>query len=172
MRNVPAATGFGSILVIVGTTYTDMNATGQSAIVAANNAGTTGVVFTEWASYNGSTVWATLGQLVLLSYSSYVTGYLGYTLTSAGHPIWTGLPNTITTANSTYYVTGTIKNGGVSIASVGSGGSGVLVKNATGRVVEINNTAHGGANTGAPWNNDANFSKLTANALKWSARCL
>ena len=172
----PAATTYGAIIIPVGGNYNvDMPAAGQTAIVNANAAGT-GVVFTEWASYVGattSTKWTTLKQLVLFNYSSTPTLTKPlYTLTSSGHAIWTGLPASFTFVNNEYASLGTLKNGGVSIASSNPGTYGVVVKDATGRVVNLNHTAHYNLTGGYPWTNDTNVTKLMVNAAKWAARCL
>ena len=110
----PAATGFGAILVEVGSSYsTDMPAAGQSAIVSAFNAGA-GAVFTEWAAYEAfEGRWVTLKPLLLTTYATGTIQGLGtYTLSSAAHPVWTGLPATFTTTVDVASASGVIVTAG------------------------------------------------------------
>lgn len=172
--NSPAAANYGAIIIPVGSSWgTDMPLSGQTAIVNANNAGTTGVVFTAWGDYNATTtIWATLKQLVIWHYTGSVgAGTRTYNLTSAGHPVWTGLPNSFVTVSMSHS-TGYVQNGGVSIASmVTPAQPAVVVKDGTGRIVEFTHAAHSGLTGGAPWSTDTNLSTLMANAAKWVAKC-
>src|SRR5687768_8076745 len=67
-------------------------------------------------------------------------------LSVASHPVWDGLPTTITAESSMLLASGTIVNGGTSIAtcSLSTTAPGVVVKDATGgagRVVHIGQSA-------------------------------
>ncbi len=173
----PAATGFGAVILALGNdTSIDMSTTGQTAILNAFNAGT-GTVFTDWVVYESllPAHYATLKPLFLTTYSTSLTGAETYTLTSAGHSIWTGIPSPFTTTIfSMDSIVGSITNGGTQIATGSVGGSaanGIVVKNATGsagRTVQIDNSA----NYQAGWTSDANLLKLFTNSAKWAAGCL
>src|SRR5262249_6992796 len=84
-----AASSLGAVLVTPGRSYeTDMQSAGQQAIVAAN-AGGTGVVFTEWASFEvTNSHYQALAPLLLLSRSTGETAQGTFTLTTANHPLW------------------------------------------------------------------------------------
>lgn len=173
----PAASGFNAVLLLTGNNYsTDMPAAGQTSIVNANAAGT-GVVALEWMAYFiGNGQWQTLKSLQLLQRSSGTTAKLTFTLQAPNHPIWDGVPTTFTTTYSLGANMGsTLVNGGVQIASCAECSSaGVVVKDATGRMVQI---AHAGnydqtsANAALTWKNDVNTTRMLTNAVKWAARC-
>jgi hypothetical protein len=169
----PAASGFGVVLVMVGSSYGPspvMPVAGQTAIVSAQTAGA-GVLFTEWASYTAQmSYWTVLNALPLWSWSTSTSGTITYTLTSANHPIWTGLPGSFSTSVSIGVLSGaSLIHGGTQIASA-SLGNGVAVKDPalpTGRTVHL---PHSG-NATAGWVNDANLVKMYTNAARWAARC-
>lgn len=173
----PAASDFQAVLVLVGNNYqTDMPLDGQSNVVNANTAGT-GVVLLEWAAYHAqNNRWTTLKNLLLLERSNGAQGKLTFTLESPGHPIWAGLPTSFTTVYSLGANIGnTLLNGGVRIAGCTECAStGVVVKDATGRIVQI---AHAGnyntafTNSAATWKNDTNTTQMLVNAVKWAGRC-
>jgi hypothetical protein len=173
----PAASSFGAVIVAVGNAYaSDMPAGGQTAIVSAFNAGT-GTVFTEWSAYEATQGrFVTLKPLILTTYSG-GTGTVAetYTLTSAGHPIWTGLPTTFTTTIGISSPTGVIVNGGTRIATGLVSGTtsvnGVVVKDvvgSSGRTVQIDQST----NYTAGWTADANLMKMLTNSAKWAAKCM
>lgn len=171
----PAASGFGVIIVTPGSTYTvDMPSAGQSAITTQVGASTaTGVIFTEWAAYqvlNGR--YTTLSPLLCFTRSSGITSTLTFTLTATGHPIWNGLASSFTTSVTLGgNISGTLQTGATEIASCSQCGTyGVAARDptGTGRVVQI---AHAAAYGGYAWYNDANLTKMMANAALWAARC-
>jgi len=168
----PAANTFGAVILVGGSTYSvDMPDTGESAIVAAQAAGT-GIVFNEAAAYKryaSSTYWTLLDPLLLITYSSLPQGLYTYTLTSPNHPIWDTLPTSFVTTVSMYHSTGTAKNGGVAIATSSSGGPGaVLVKDSGGgRIVHIANWA----NYHSTWTSDTNVLKMFTNSALWATGC-
>jgi len=174
----PAASGFGAVVMPVGGSYsTDMPPAGQTSIVNAQAAGT-GVVFTEWASYQPySGRWATLRSLVLMTYvpSSTSSSAVTYNLTSVGHPIWDGVSTPfVTTVPSVYHQhSGGLVNGGVAIATWTYSTitmPAVIVRDTTGgRLVHITHAAGGGS---AAWYGDANLLKIFVNSAKWATRCL
>jgi hypothetical protein len=169
----PVASDFGAVIALVGNYYgTNMQAAGQTAIVAAQAAGT-GVVFTEGAAYtryNYPAYWTTLDPLLLLTYSTTSSAVMNLTLTAAGHPIWDTLPTTFTGSVSMLRTVATVKNGGTSIASCVSCGTagGVVVKDSGGgRIVHH---AHW-ANYTSTWTGDANVMKVFVNSVKWATGC-
>ena len=173
--NVPAASSFGAILIPVGNAYgTTMPAAGQTAIVNAYNAGA-GVVLTEWAAYNvQNNNWTTLAAVLLVSRTAGISGNTGpYTLTSAGHPVWDGLPMSFTaisqSANSGNIIAA---NGGVSIATSGGTTAGVVVKDAVGGKGRIVQIPHAASYNNVNWVSDANLRNMFVNAAKWAGRCL
>ena len=170
-----AAASFGAILITPGlSSSTDMNPSGQQAVVSANAAGT-GVVFTEWAAYHTTqSRYQLLAPLVLMGRSTGTNGTGTFTLSVPSHPIWTGLPTTISTASSFGYSIGAPTNGGVAIANLqapSQAGAGVVVRDGTGRVVHI---AHAGnyVHTAGWEANDPSTTLMLTNALRWAARCL
>jgi hypothetical protein len=173
--NSPAASGFGVIIVTPGSTYgTDMPVAGQTGIKNAVGASTgTGVIFTEWAAYQVSiSLYTTLAPLLCYSRASGNTSALTFTLTSSGHPIWNGLSTTFTTSLTLgSNISGTLASGCTEIASCTQCGTyGVAAANpsSTGRVVQI---AHAAGYLSEAWYNDANLTKMMANAALWAARC-
>ncbi len=171
--NNPAASSFGVIIVSPGTTYgQDMPGAGQTAITSAQNGGQTGVIFTEWAAYNvGANIYQTLKNILLFTRSSGFETPQTYTLTQNGHPIWNGMPNNFTTSVSVGGNIGnTLINSGVQIATCSQCSSiGVAVRDASGaRIVQL---AHAAGYNNYQWYNDANLSKMMANASLWAARC-
>jgi hypothetical protein len=174
----PAASSFDVVVAIVGDSWaTDMPSAGQSALVQAQAAGT-GVVLTEWASYHvASSRWLTLGSLTLISYRAGSNGAVAtdYQLTSAGHPLWNGLPGSFTTTVGVHHARGVLTNGGTMIArctacaGTGYSGAGVAVKDAGGgRIVHL---AQAAGYESARWYDDANLLTLLTNSAKWAGRC-
>ena len=167
----PAASTFGVVLVLPGTTFgSDMPGAGQTSIVNAQ-ALQTGVVFSEWAAFeNTQARFTTLQPLMLFPRSNGITSTLTFTSTLA-HPIWTGLPNSFVTTVAVGANVGNVLNvGATQIATCKeclSQGVAVLDKSA-GRVVQI---AHAAGYTGN-WTTDANLNKMMSNAALWGARCL
>lgn len=166
----PAASTFGVVIVSPGTSYTsDMPAAGQTSIVAAQ-AGTTGVIFTEWAAYmNTTSFFLTLKPLVLFPRSSGTTAALTFT-SVVSHPIWNGLPSSFTTTSALGANVGsTLNAGAVLIASCSQcSNAGVAVKDTgQGRIVQV---AHAAGYSGTWWT-DPNLSKMLSNAALWAARC-
>jgi len=167
----PNPMAFGAVLVIVGNAYTaDMPINGQSTIVNAFTSGT-GFVVTEWAAYEvNSGRWTTLQQLLLATYSSGTTVATTYTLTSANHPVWTGLPTSFTTTVAVGGAIGTVINGGTRIATSSSGSNGIIVRDVIGtqgRIVHIDHAA----NYSPTWTSDPNLLKMFTNAARWAAKC-
>jgi len=168
----PNPSEFGVVAMPVGLAYAGMPDTGQTAIVAAQAAGT-GVVFTEWASFSASYgYWnAGLEALVLSSFGTYIAPQaVTYTLTSAGHPIWDGLPTTFTISETPSHVMGTVINGGTKIADcVQCSGAGVIVRdNGGGRIVEI---THSASYDDTGWVNDPYLGPMFVNAVRWATGC-
>lgn len=164
----PAASDFGVVVASTGNSYSgDMPSAGQTSIVTAHAAGT-GFVTNEWASYQVELGYnTTLAPLYLLEWVT-STSASSFTLTSAGHPIWEGLDTTITTTTVSV-ATGTLVNGGVSIATCNTctSGNAVAVRDTTGgRLVHF---AHAGNATSAYL--DANLLKMFVNAVQWAAAC-
>ncbi len=170
----PAASGFGTVILLVGSSYgpmNDMAAVGQQSIKSANAAGT-GVVLTEFAGYNYNyAMWTTLKPLVLLKHASDGTGLATLTLTSPGHPIWDGLPATFASTQNLSWTTGTIVNGGSAIATwkIGAWNASpaVVVRDGPGRVAHL----AWAPNYYGNWLNDANLVALFTNAASWTVRC-
>jgi hypothetical protein len=174
----PSATSFGAVLVIDGAQYSvDMPLTGQTAIVNAFNTGV-GAVFTEWAAYESTNGrWLTLKSLLLATYVTGTTPATStYTLTSAAHPIWTGLPTSFVTTATLAESCGAIINGGTRIAtnsalSGTSPANGIIVKDAvgaSGRTVHID---HAG-NYNAGWTADPHLVLMFTNSAKWATKCM
>jgi len=194
--DVPAASGFGAILIPVGNSYDgpDMPSAGQSAIVSANAAGK-GVLFDGWATlkayFNTPPQWTTLRQLLLMQYtgnthnsfeSPYSPQRILYTLTSAGHPIWDGLTSPFATQVSLHTIMGPATNSGVEVAfsdleDFGYGdGPGVVVRAAPGgRIVQLAHASNSRLSAFDPrpvrWFDDPNLLKMFVNAAKWLTRC-
>jgi len=172
---VPAASGFGVIVPVVGNHYErDMPAAGQASIVAAQAAGR-GVVLSEWGAYhrlNGR--WATLDPLLLFTRSSGTTAVIQYTNTVA-HPIWTGLPTSFSsTVTMGGNISGSLVHGGVQIASSTQTGIGVAVRaTPAGRVAQISLATQysEGSSAGLIWTTDANTTRLFTNSILWAAGC-
>ncbi len=167
----PPAGDFGAVVVLVTQEYSQsMNVTGQESILAAQQAGT-GVVFTEGFAYTRSLGYnATLDPLALFTYTSSNTVVITYTLTSAGHPIWDGLPTTWSSISGMGVSYGTLKSGATSIASCTgcSTAGGVMVKDDSGgRIV---NLAHWSNYTPA-WPSDTYGGPMFVNAVKWATGC-
>jgi hypothetical protein len=169
----PAASGFGVTMIMVGDDYTnDMAASGQNAIVAAQQAGK-GVVITDWGGWHVfNNRWQTLKSIVLYPYTTGTTATLDFKLESMGHPIWTGLPMSWTTTSTMGASTGNIVNGGTRIAGcTACNGAGVVVRSGNGgRIVYVVHAANYQNNT--TWVNDSNTVNLTINAIKWATGCL
>lgn len=177
----PAAQNFGAVLLIVGEDFaTDMSAAGQQSIVDAWNAGSTGVVFTEWSAYKITDgQWTTLGQLEIVDRSglqAYTTENQTYS-NQVAHPVWSGLPAAFTTqvgAAPKAFNVGQVINGGTQISTVthpscGCTAPGVVVKDAASRVVQIAHSATW--NGGSGWVNDANLLKMMVNSAQWASKC-
>ncbi len=173
----PAPSGFGAVLVSNGEQWNqDMNASGQTAIVNAQQAGDTGVVFTEWAAWMPTiNLWKTLRQLVLLQHDSGVDSTLTFDLKVNNHPIWKGLPTTFTTVNKMGANVGaTLLHNATEIAGCSEckgPGVAVLDEQGKGRIVHIAHAAsyQGG---GKAWSNDTNTTTMLTNAVGWAAKCL
>jgi hypothetical protein len=160
----------------------DMPAAGQSAIVNAN-AGGVGVVFTDPPGYayaGHASYWAVLRTLTLVTFGNTNSQAVpAYTLTVAGHPIWTGLPATFTSTVTVGIQSGVLSNGGTAIASLvdTKGGIcttakpcvGVAVKDGVGRIVHDETFFNLRV---ANWYADPNLLMLFANSIKWAAHCL
>jgi hypothetical protein len=169
---------FGAVLITPGRTYqSDMQADDQQAVLSANAQGT-GVVFTDWTSYMVTTehFYAQLAPLDLLQETTTGANALTFALTTANHPIWTGLPTTFTSTAQIGFVVGSVINGGTAIATLAGPGAtpspGVIVRDSqttAGRVVHIGHAAN---YNGAGWQQDSNVMLMLTNALKWAARCL
>jgi hypothetical protein len=148
-----------------------MPAAGQAAIVAAAAAGT-GVVFTEYASVEvREGRYAQLAPLVLLGTNRSVAAPLSFTLTSSGHPIWTGLPTGFTTTKPMGFSEGGPLNGGVSIAIFSDAEAAVVVREGTGGAGRVVHLDHAAAVTPG-WGDDAHMMLLFTNAVRWAAHCL
>lgn len=171
-QNVPAANTFNAVMVLVGDQWpTDMNATGQAAIVAANNAGV-GVVLTEWAQYhvNAEGQWATLAPLTMKQSSNTIQG--AATSTVAGgmenHPLWRGLPSTFSVPATFGYDTGAPKGGVLTIAT----GTGALyARDPGGNVGRSVHAPHAVGWAGTSISQDANSKRLYQNAAIWASKC-
>lgn len=168
--NTPAASGFNAIVVMNGNSYSlNMPSSGQSAIIAANTAGT-GLVMTEWIAYSiQQGRFTQFSPVLLFSRSSGQSGPMTFNLTSAGHPIWAGLPTSFT-ANAGGNVGSTLTNGGVQIASCTSCGIGVAVKDVTGRIVQLAHAANY-TKSSTFWTTETNLRLQMINAVKWAGRC-
>jgi len=171
----PAANTFGAVYVSPGggnSWNIDMPAAGQTAIVNAYNAGMTGVFFTEWSGYEVETGhYTTLNSIMLLTRTGGATVTQTFTLQIPGHPIWTGLPASFTTVNNMGCSPVSIKNGGVSLATVTEcgGNGGMTIKDGAARIVQTVNAAN---YQEPPWTtNDPNTVKLFVNAMRWAAKC-
>jgi len=171
----PAASDFGAVLFMVGNTLSStVDDTGEAAIVAAQAAGT-GLVFGGSVTYkegNYSTYMTTAFKALLLTtYSSYTQTTGSYTLTSAGHPIWDTLPTTFSTTVTQYHnYGGSVKNGGVSIASCSfcSVTPSVTVRESPGgRIVHF---AHW-MNYTSTFYTDTNVMTMLVNGAKWATGC-
>lgn len=172
----PAASDFGAVVYAPGTLYSSsMAQAGQDALVAAQAAGT-GFVANELAAYQMNNLGAnpTLVPLTLMDWVTSTTT-TSYTLTASGHPIWDGLPTTITITSQNASV-GPLLNSGEVIATClncdSSGaypGAGVIVREGTGgRLVSLNQW---GNYTGSLFYTDANLITMFVNAAQWAAGC-
>jgi hypothetical protein len=177
----PAASGFGTVIVLAGINYSvDMPAAGQQSIVAAT-AGGTGVVFLTWSSYE---IAATQNRFQMLKpiagmlYGSGVnsTGAPTYTNTVA-HPVWTGLPASFTfTATTIGLTVPSLINGASAIATYSctncTAGTAAVSVHDTGvyRVVDDASSPNYMTDT-MPWS-DPNRAKLIVNMAKWTAHCM
>jgi Stigma-specific protein, Stig1 len=167
----PAANTFGVVIISPGTTFgTDMPNAGQTSIVNAQ-AGTTGVVMTEWAAFEVSqSRYQTLKSLILFPRTNGTTSTLQFKNTVA-HPIWNGLPASFTTTVATGSNVGSVLNAGATTIATcvecNNIGVAVLDKGA-GRIVQV---AHAAGYNNTAWYNDPNLSLMTANAANWAARC-
>jgi hypothetical protein len=171
-----ASQTFGAVLVSPGIlAYADMPANGQAALVTAVGQGT-GMVFTEWTSYEVSrSHFQALAPLVLLHRDDAAVSRVTFTLSATAHPIWTGLPASFTSSPRMTYTIGSAINGGQAIASVGGTDQptapGVIVRDAadnSGRVVHVNHAA----SYDPGWTSDANLLLMMTNAVRWAAHCL
>jgi hypothetical protein len=171
-NGTPAASSFGAVLVSPGTVYgRDMVQAGQQAIASANNAGTTGLVFTEWAAYNVSQgVYGSLAPLELLQRVGAPQPQPLVFQSTVGHPIWNGLPSQFTTDYAMSSCNCNVVGGGTPIASINiKNGIGVVVRELAARTVQLN---HAGNYNKVAWTTDVNLVGLYVNAVKWAARCL
>lgn len=174
---MPAASGFGAVLVTNGTQwFVDMPQSGQQAITGAQSGSGVGVVMTEWVAYEVSTNrYQTLKSLLLFPRQSGNIQKMTFTQ-AVNHPIWTGLPNSFTTTNQMgFNISSMLQNGATMIASCSQCQNiGVAVKDGmgnTGRIVQI---AHAGnfSSGGMTWSNDTNTTKMLTNSIGWAAHCL
>ena len=171
--NNPAANTFNSVLVLVGDEWgTNMDAAGQSGIVAANAAGT-GVVFTSWGTYKvGAGQWTTLAPLLLRAAAGNQTvGVASATSTVVAgmeaHPLWKGMPASFTYASTGY--DNTPAKGGVLTIATGTGAIYARdAANGAGRAVE-EPWAVGWAGTSVATNADAMRSYM--NSVRWTSTC-
>jgi hypothetical protein len=174
----PYASCYGSILLVPGVFLPiDMPISGQQAIVNAQRYSGTGVVILELgASQVAQGKWTTFASIML---GTWVIGYLqfmDFTLTSTGHPIWNGLPNTFNTSVQIVYsvlsVTGT---GNTVIANCTRCNSpGVIVhpqSGTAGRRVQIAHAGHYSFST-FNWANDPNLLPMMVNAVLWAAQLI
>ena len=172
----PAADEFQVIVASFGRVSINlaMPEAGESAIAAAQAAGTGYVAF-ELASWQVQTgVNPNLAALTLLTYgtSSFQTGLV--TLVSAGHPIWDGVPTSFTPELGLGTTVGNLVNGGVAIATcagcddgVGYSGAAVVVRDgAGGRIVHFANEGNA-----SDVHKDPNVVKVAVNAALWAAGC-
>lgn len=178
----PAASEFNAVVITVGDLYQlDMPAAGQTSIIDAFNAGTTGVVTSEWggAYIPSQNRWQTLKAASLFTRSSgHVPAALTLTVAPGqeAHPIWAGLPASFTTVNTHGGNVGnTLVNGGTLLATCPECGNiAVAFKDGAQRAVQhgiaMDYTAENSTSVNA-FTNDPNVTKLFVNSAKWAARC-
>ena len=170
----PSAQTFGAVVLMSGSSFTNMTAGGQTAVMTAHN-NNVGLVIDEWALYLQSLgYWATLSQGFLYNYSLYGTMTTHTFQLVQAHPIWQGLPNSWSLTFSTYGVYGTaIVNGGTKIANCTTctNTAGVFVRDVqgnTGRRVHISTPF---TYTATNWSSDQNVVKLMINSIRWATGC-
>lgn len=173
-NGTPSPMGFGAVMVMSGSSFTDMNMQGQQALIQANN-NNVGLVIDEWALYLKSLgYWNALSADFLLNYTLYGVQQ-NHTLQNVqNHPVWNGLANSWSLTFSTYGVYGSAtQNGGVQIAqcTTCAGTGGVFVRDQqgnTGRRVQITLPF---SYTVTTWSNDQNVIKLLVNSIRWATGC-
>jgi hypothetical protein len=173
-NGTPTPQGFGTVVLMSGSLFQDMNAQGQTAIINAHN-NNVGLVIDEWALYLKSlNYYNTLSQAFILSFGSY-NNYTNHTLQMMqNHPIWQNLPNSWSTSFITYGISGSIINGGTQIAqctNCNNTTSGVFVRDVqgnTGRRVYISTPFN---YTSTTWSSDTNVVTLMINSIRWATGC-
>jgi hypothetical protein len=177
----PAASGFGAVLIPVGNLYSGVAPAGyETSILTAHTAGT-GVLFTAWAGWRvNQSYWSTTfsSTLIITTYRNGITPAGTYTLTSANHPIWAGLPTSFTAPASQAVSVGQVVNGGTIIAtcsgcaaSTGDSGAGVVVREPSGSEGRVVDLAHSANYLQTAWYSDTNMMTMFTNAAKWATRC-
>ncbi|HEY3500526.1 MAG TPA: hypothetical protein VGK73_37795, partial [Polyangiaceae bacterium] len=175
--------GFGAVLMPVGNAYGAATPVDFEATILAANAAGTGLVFTAWAGYrvaqSAATTfsWSDFSTIMVMGYSGSASAPSTYTLTVAGHPIWSGLQTSFTPLMLVTSTGATINGGTVIATCAGCGGGGnsgaaVTVKDPTGGQGRIVDFAHTAAYGSASWVSDGNLVQLFTNAARWAARCL
>jgi hypothetical protein len=171
----PSPNGFGAIVMMSGSSFTDMNMAGQTAILNANNNANVGIVIDEWALYLKSLgYWNTLSNAFIVNYTTFGTSSTHTIQTVQGHPILNGLANSWNLTFSTYGVYGSATvNNGVQIAkcSTCTGTSGVFVRDNSGNVGRRVQITLPFTYSSTTWSNDANVVKLMINSIRWATGC-
>lgn len=172
----PDAEDFQVVVASFGRTTADvgMPQAGQDAIAAAHAGGTGYVAFELAAWQQQAGLNPTLAPLTLMTYGTTIFSTGLVTLTSAGHPIWDGVPTSFTPALGLSTTVGNILNGGVPIAACAGCeygdqyyGAAVVVRDTTGgRIVHFTNEGNE-----SDVHLDPNFVKISVNAALWAASC-
>jgi hypothetical protein len=173
----PPLAGYGAVVVLAGgppgspSISSDMPIAGQQALVSHVNGAGGGLVLTEWGALHAAAGrWQTLKVLSLLDRTSSFVGQVAWDVEPAlaAHPLWAGLPASVSFASASNV--GVLKPGpGVfRVASSPQAGDAVVARDLpVGRVVHL---AHAGSYTPNGWAS-LEVQKLVTNAAGWVARC-
>jgi len=171
----PSPQGFGAVALFSGSSFQDMNAQGQTAIINAHNANV-GLVIDEWALYLrfSSSYWMTLSQAFLVNYTTFGTNTTHTLQNMQAHPIWQGLPNSFSLTFGTYGVYGSATvNSGVQIGkcTTCTNTSGVFARDVVGNVGRRVQITLPFTYTATNWSSDQNVQKLLINSIRWATGC-
>jgi hypothetical protein len=174
----PSSSSYGAVYLSPGSAVylQDIPAGGQSSIVTAVNAGT-GLVMTEWTSYNVQNGrYQQLASLILLPRTNGTTAPATITPTLTDHYVWTGIGSSFDTITVSWNTGSTLTNGGVSLGSCSAcaGPVGAVRDSVSaGRVVQLAHAGDYWESGGSPeWTSDPNLLKMTVNSVVWATKCV
>jgi hypothetical protein len=173
--NIPPAADFDSVVVLIGDQFNEeMNAAGQTGIVAANASGT-GILYSEWAGFhveNGR--WQILAPTMVGRRTGGLDQQFVFTVVGAfaAHPIWTGLPASFTTVSRLGLSPLELINGGVALATCPEcNQAAVIIKDRVARPGRIVHSAIAPGWSVGTINGDTNTTRMVTNAAKWASDC-